>query len=154
VIVDLCKHQRCELSFGKGIIFVERLAEGGESAQGFDIGRCRKRAWMVKGSYICPIDPATSVHRVSMSSFKVCRAKTLSSGSSSDRKPSTPEAEVKPGMVDILYLAVGAHRLEVSAKRICAGRDGDGMGGWMDGWMVVLSVDLSSLSPARHSYVT
>jgi hypothetical protein len=51
---------------------------------------------------------------VSISSFKVCRAKTLSSGSSSDRKPSTPEAEVKPGIIDILYLAVGVYRLEVS----------------------------------------
>ena len=37
-----------------------------------------------------------------MSSFKVCKAKTLSSGSVSDRKPRTPEAEVKPGMVDAL----------------------------------------------------
>jgi hypothetical protein len=36
---------------------------------------------------------------VSISSFKVCKAKTLSSGSSSDKKPSTPDAEVKPGMV-------------------------------------------------------
>jgi hypothetical protein len=38
-----------------------------------------------------------------MSSFKVCNAKTLSSGSVSDRKPRTPEAEVKPGMVDIVF---------------------------------------------------
>ena len=109
---------------------------------------------MVKGSYIWPIDPATSVHRVSISSFKVCRAKTLSSGSSSDRKPSTPEAEVKPGIIDILYLAVEVYKLEVSAGRVCAerGRDGDvdGMG-----WMIMLYVvDLSSLSPARHSSVT
>ena len=66
---------------------------------------------MAETSYIWPIDPATSVHRVSMSSFKVCRAKTLSSGSSSDRKPSTPEAEVKPGMIDILYLAVGVSQI-------------------------------------------
>jgi hypothetical protein len=67
-----------------------------------------------------------------MSSFKVCRAKTLSSGSSSDRKPSTPEAEVKPGMIDIPYLAVGVYRLEGSAGRTWAGRrrdgDVDGMG--------------------------
>ena len=66
-----------------------------------------------------------------MSSFKVCRAKTLSSGSSSDRKPSTPEAEVKPGMVDMLYLEVGAHITEVSAKTFAHARDDDG--GGMDG---------------------
>jgi hypothetical protein len=34
-----------------------------------------------------------------MSSFRVCSANTLSSGSSSDRKPNTPEADVKPGMI-------------------------------------------------------
>lgn len=55
-------------------------------------------AW--KATYIWPTDPATSVHSVSISSFKVCRAKTLSSGSVSDRKPRTPEAEVKPGMTE------------------------------------------------------
>ena len=52
-------------------------------------------------TYICPTRPATSVHIVSISSFKVSKAKTLSSGSVSDRKPRTPDAEVKPGIVGI-----------------------------------------------------
>jgi hypothetical protein len=42
--------------------------------------------------------PATSVQTVSMSSFKVWRAKTLSSGSSSERKPRTPVAVTRPGI--------------------------------------------------------
>ena len=37
---------------------------------------------------------------MSISSFRVCKAKTLSSGSSSDKKPKIPDAEVKPGIVD------------------------------------------------------
>lgn len=57
-----------------------------------------------KATYICPTEPATSVHRVSISSFSVCSAKTLSSGSVSERNPRTPEAEVKPGMIEEVRL--------------------------------------------------
>jgi hypothetical protein len=60
-----------------------------------------------EGTHIVVTDPATSVHRVSMSSFKVCRAKILSSGSSSARKPSTPEADVKPGMAEVVVRRAG-----------------------------------------------
>lgn len=49
--------------------------------------------------YIIDRDPATSVQRVSISSLSVCSAKTLSSGSSSDKNPRIPEADVKPGML-------------------------------------------------------
>jgi hypothetical protein len=41
-----------------------------------------------------------------MSSFRVCKAKTLSSCSSSERKPRTPEAEVRPGMLEKLYVLI------------------------------------------------
>lgn len=57
------------------------------------------RKW---NTYICPTRPATSVHIVSISSFKVCKAKILSSGSVSDKKPRTPDAEVKPGMINFV----------------------------------------------------
>ncbi len=52
-------------------------------------------------TYIWLNEPATSVHTVSISSFSVFRAKTLSSVSSSAKKASTPVAVVvmRPGIL-------------------------------------------------------
>lgn len=58
--------------------------------------------------------PATSVQTVSMSSFRVWRAKTFSSASSSARKPKTPVADTMPG---ILGVVEGGYRaLEADAS--------------------------------------
>lgn len=91
------------MSLGEAFVFVECFAEDGST-------KCTRHAPHsklnqkdvrkdVRDTYICPTEPATSVHNVSISSFNVCSAKTLSSGSVSERKPRTPEAEVKPGMM-------------------------------------------------------
>lgn len=50
-------------------------------------------------TYIWVSTAATSVQTVSMSSLRVCSAKTLSSGSSSVRKARTPVAETIPGIL-------------------------------------------------------
>ena len=100
MVVYLGQNQGSQLAFGKGFIFVERFTEGASQSELRD--SADHRIALANGrTHIWPIDPATSVQRVSISSFKVCRAKTLSSGSVSDRKPRTPEAEVRPGMVDL-----------------------------------------------------
>ena len=103
MIVHLRQHQGCQLSFREGLIFIECFAEEAKSVCKSEYGLRGKRLKtpVRKVTYIWPTDPATSVHKVSMSSFKVCKAKTLSSGSVSDRKPRTPEAEVRPGMVNL-----------------------------------------------------
>lgn len=50
-------------------------------------------------SYISLTDPATSGHSRSISSFNRRRANERKAGSSSERKPTTPAADVRPTIV-------------------------------------------------------
>jgi hypothetical protein len=50
-------------------------------------------------SYIWLTEPATSGHSRSISSFSRCRANERRAGSGSERKPTTPAAEVRPTIV-------------------------------------------------------
>ena len=91
-----------------------------------------------------------------MSSFKVCKAKTFSSGSVSDRKPRTPDAEVKPGMVDMSMWSVGGFGIcEILGKEWI---DMTGRGGGLEveevrSWKFDVDVDVyvnSFAQAARH----
>jgi hypothetical protein len=102
--VDLGEDKRGELALREAVVFVEGLTACSQSAsqsvsQRLGLPPEQQRG---RGAYISLNAPATSVQTVSMSSLSVRRAKTLSSGSSSARKPRTPVAETRPGIVTSL----------------------------------------------------
>jgi hypothetical protein len=77
-------------------------------------------------SYISLTDPATSGHNRSISSFNRRRANERKAGSGSERKPTTPAAEVRPTIVALLTgTKVGQVRLmcssRVEARGSCCG---------------------------------
>jgi hypothetical protein len=53
---------------------------------------------MAFSTYICPIDPETSVHTLSISSLSLSSAKAWRVGSGSDKKPTRPAADVRAGI--------------------------------------------------------
>lgn len=75
-------------------------------------------------TYICVNTAATSVQTVSISSLRVCRAKTLSSGSSSVRKARTPVAETIPGILTEYEGSCGR------AREVRSNASGDARGCW------------------------
>lgn len=97
-----------------------------------------------KSTYICPIDPETSVHTLSISSLSLSRAKACKVGSGSERKPTKPAADVRAGIVvtDVLPHS-GSCKYVVAwdarwvAMALVAADRGSCRGGRPDGGVVV-----------------
>lgn len=108
VVVDLGEDEGGELSFGEALVLVQGLA--GMCVRQKKAGRRIRKDERARGgprereedwprTHIWLREPATSVQTVSMSSLRAWRANTLSSGSSSARKPRTPAAVTRPGIL-------------------------------------------------------
>ena len=99
--------------------------EVGRAAKAQDQGArllfgCSRRAF---STYICPIDPETSVHTLSISSLSLSSAKACRVGSGSDKKPTRPAADVRAG------IAVAVCCLSPSLAIHAVASDGCEMGG-------------------------
>ena len=81
---------------------------------------------MVFGTYICPIDPETSVHTLSISSLSLSSAKACRVGSGSDKKPTRPAADVRAGIaVAVCCLSPSLTIHPVASEGFEMGGDGE-----------------------------
>lgn len=107
MVVHLGADKGSQLTFGEGLIFVERLTVISRIVSNAKPHATCHNELFEGLTHSWLRDPATSVQTVSISSFNVCKAKILSSGSSSARKAKMPWAEVsKPGIFVAVVVVV------------------------------------------------